>query len=145
MASAIDGIDHVGVVVSDMDQSIDFYSKHLGFLLLARYTPENGYHRETAYLKFPGRSEAKLELYSLVSPPPGEVTYERKIGMREIALKVTDVGEVVERLRTSGVEVLAEPTFSEASGLPDGSPVKRRTRAAVKAPDGVIIGLYNWG
>ena len=40
MASVIDGIDHVGVVVSDMDQSIDFYSKHLGFLLLARYTSE---------------------------------------------------------------------------------------------------------
>ena len=145
MASAIEGIDHVGVVVSDMDQSIDFYAKLLGFSLLAHYTPGNGYHRETAYLKFPGRSEAKLEFYSLVSPPPGEVTYERKIGMREIALKVTDAGEVVERLRTSGVEILSESTFLEAAGVPEGSPVKRRTGAAVKAPDGVIIGLYTWG
>ena len=145
MGSTIDGIDHVGVVVSDMDQSVDFYTKHLGFSLLARYIPENAYHRETAYLKFPGRSEAKLELYSLKSPPPGKVTYERKIGMREIALKVTDVGKIVERLRTSGVEVLTEPTFSEASGLPDSSPVKRKTRATVKAPDGVVIGLYRWG
>ncbi len=81
----------------------------------------------------------------MVSPPPGEVTYERKIGMREIALKVTDAGEVVERLRTSGVEILSESTISEAAGVPKGSPVKRRAGAAVKASDGVVIGLYTWG
>jgi len=35
--------------------------------------------------------------------------------------------------------------FSEAAGVPEGSPVKRRTGAAAKAPDGVVIGIYTWG
>ena len=144
MESTIDGIDHVGVVVSDMDQSVNFYSKNLGFSILARYVPGNSYHRETAYLKFPGNSNAKLELYSLKNAPKGEITYERKIGMREIALKVSDIGVIIEKLRSSGVEILTEPTFSEVSSLPEDSPVKRKTRAAIKAPDGVVIGLYSW-
>ena len=43
------------------------------------------------------------------------------------------------------VEVQTEPGFSEAPGLPEGSPVKRRTGATVKAPDGVVVGLYTLG
>jgi len=35
--------------------------------------------------------------------------------------------------------------INEAAGVPEGSPVKRRTGAAVKAPDRVVIGLYTWG
>jgi catechol 2,3-dioxygenase-like lactoylglutathione lyase family enzyme len=145
MAGKIEGIDHVGIVVSDMDRSIEFYTKLLGFSILARYKPKNAYHREMAYLRFPGQSGAKLEFYSLVDLPPGEVSYERRLGIREIALTVADVGEEIARLRKSGVEVLAEPAFSENPEVPEDSPVKRRTRGAVKAPDGVIIGLYSWG
>ncbi len=145
MENTIEGIDHVGVVVSDMDQTIEFYTKLLSFSLLARYKPGNAYHREMAYLKFPGQSDTKLELYSLVNLPQGEVSYERKIGMREIALRVADVGEEVARLRKAGVEVLSEPIFSKAPEVSEDSPVKQRIRAAIKAPDGVIIGLYSWG
>lgn len=140
----IQGIDHVGVVVSDMDRAIDFYARLLGFSLLARYKSESPYLREMAYLRFPGESEAKLELYTLVDAPQGEVSYERRIGMREIALRVSDVPGEIERLRKLGAEIMAEPYFSEAAALPQNSPVKRRTRAAIKGPDGVIIGLYNW-
>jgi catechol 2,3-dioxygenase-like lactoylglutathione lyase family enzyme len=141
----IQGIDHVGIVASDMDRAIDFYTSLLGFSLLARYKPKTTYHREMAYLRFPGASGAKMELYTLVAPPPGEPTYDYKIGMREIALTVGNVAEETDRLRKAGVEILAEPVRSEAPGVPEDSPVKRRTRAAIAAPDGVIIGLYNWG
>ncbi|HEY3305973.1 MAG TPA: VOC family protein [Candidatus Binatia bacterium] len=145
MASAIEGIDHVGVVASDMDRAIHFYTSLLGFSLLARYRPKTTYHREMAYLRFPGSSGAKLELYTLAQPPAGEPSYDYKLGMREIALRVQDVAREVERLRSAGIEILAEPVRSEAPGVPEDSPVKRRTRAAIKAPDGVIIGLYSWG
>jgi catechol 2,3-dioxygenase-like lactoylglutathione lyase family enzyme len=141
----IQGIDHVGIVAADMDRAIEFYTKLLGFSLLARYRPKTTYHREMAYLRFPGASEAKLELYTLVKPPPGEASYDYKLGLREIALTVGDVAEEAARLRKAGVEILAEPVRSEAPGVPEDSPVKRRTRAAIKAPDGVIIGLYSWG
>jgi catechol 2,3-dioxygenase-like lactoylglutathione lyase family enzyme len=144
MENQIEGIDHVGVVVSNMDQAIDFYTRHLGFSLLTRYQPQNPYQKEIAYLKFPGSSPVKLELYTLLDPPAGEVTYERRLGMREIALSVADVDAEIERLRKAGVEVLATPNFSEAPGVPATSPVKKRTRAAIKAPDGVIVGLYRW-
>lgn len=140
----IEAMDHVGVVVSDMDQAIDFYTRHFGFSLLARYKPKNPYQKEIAYLSFPGGSSVKLELYSLVDTPAGEISYERRIGIREIALRVADVSAEVARLRKAGVEILTEPNFAESDGVPEGSPVKRRTRAAIKAPDGVIIGLYCW-
>ncbi len=144
MASTIEGIDHVGVVAADMDRAIHFYTSLLGFSLLARYKPKTTYHREMAYLRFPGTSGAKLELYTLVNPPAGEPSYDYKLGLREIALRVDDVAREVERLRKAGVEILAEPARSEAPGVPEDSPVKRRTRAAIKAPDGVIVGLYTW-
>lgn len=145
MENQIEGIDHVGVVVSDMDRTIDFYTRLLGFSVLARYKPDSPYQKEIAYLNFPGGSDAKLELYALLRPPAGEVSYDRKIGMREIALRVADVEAELERLRRAGAEVVTEPNRSEAAGLPDHSQVKKRTRAAIKAPDGVIIGLYHWG
>ncbi|HEY2988466.1 MAG TPA: VOC family protein [Candidatus Binatia bacterium] len=145
MNDTIEGIDHVGIVASDMDRAIHFYTAHLGFSLLARYKPKTTYHREMAYLRFPGTSEAKIELYTLANPPAEAASYDYKLGVREIALKVRDVAREVERLRKSGVEILAEPVRSEAPGVAEDSPVKRRTRAAIKAPDGVIIGLYSWG
>jgi catechol 2,3-dioxygenase-like lactoylglutathione lyase family enzyme len=141
----IQGIDHVGIVASDMDRAINFYTSLLGFSLLARYKPKTTYHREMAYLRFPGTSEAKLEFYTLTNPPPGDPSYDYKLGIREIALTVNNVAQEIDRLRKAGVEILAEPVRSEAPGVPDDSPVKRRTRAAIKAPDGVIVGLYTWG
>jgi hypothetical protein len=78
--------------------------------LLARYQPKTTYHREMAYLRFPGTSGAKLELYTLAQPPAAEPSYDYKL-----------------------------------PGVAEDSPVKRRTRAAIKAPDGVIVGLYSWG
>src|SRR5712692_4859582 len=145
MESRIEGIDHVGVVVADMDRTIRFYTELLGFSVVARYQPESPYQKEIAYLQFPGKSGAKLELYSLRQLPSSEVSYERKVGMREIALRVADVKAELDRLRKAGAEVMAEPTFSEAEGLSSDSPVKKRMRGAIKAPDGVIIGLYHWG
>jgi catechol 2,3-dioxygenase-like lactoylglutathione lyase family enzyme len=145
MENSIQGIDHVGIVVQDMDRTIDFYTSLLGFTLLARYKPKTIYHREMAYLRFPGASGAKLEFYTLAAPPPGEPSYDYRIGVREIALTVGNVAEEIKRLRAAGVEILAEPAKSEAPGMPEDSPVKRRTRAAIKAPDGVIVGLYTWG
>jgi glyoxylase I family protein len=144
MANTIEGIDHVGVVASDMDRAIHFYTSLLGFSLLARYKPKTTYHREMAYLRFPGTSGAKLELYTLANPPAGEPSYDYKLGLRVLALRVKDVAEEIARLRSAGIEILAEPVRSEAPGVPEDSPVKRRTRAAIKAPDGVIVGLYTW-
>lgn len=144
MDSRIEGMDHVGIVVADMDQTIQFYQGMLGFSLIARYDPKSPYQKEIAYLKFPGNSNAKIELYSLKQSTAGDVSYERKIGMREIALTVADVRAELDRLRAAGAEVMAEPNTTEASGLPADSPVRRRTRAAIKAPDGVIVGLYQW-
>jgi lactoylglutathione lyase len=145
METKIEGIDHVGVVVADMDRTIRFYTELLGFSLLARYQPDSPYQKEIAYLEFPGNSGAKLELYSLNQVTPGEPSYERKVGMREIALRVSDVKTELERLRQAGAEVMSEPTFSEADTLSNDSPVRKRMRGAIKAPDGVIIGLYHWG
>ncbi len=134
----------MGIVVADMDQTIRFYRELLGFSLIARYDPNSPYQKEIAYQRFPETSGAKLELYSLKERPPGEVSYERKVGMREIALTVAHVDRELDRLRRAGAEIMSEPSTTEAQGAHPDSPVRRRTRAAIKAPDGVIVGLYHW-
>lgn len=125
----IDRIDHVGLVVSDLSKSIDFYTHLLGFQIIKE-------------LNFPGRKlvilargddkAAKLELLryeetDLDITVPSERTL---LGLRHIAFHVSNVAMTFERLNAEGVEMLPEPPFQQ----PDGPPI-----AFGFDPDGVLL------
>ena|ERR1700685_2742388 len=118
---------HTSIFVSDMDASIDFYTKKLGLQLLdgPLHYPGN------ADMAFVGASwDSYIELvYDLEDHPPYE------IGNRYEHLAVEVDGELsafVERLRAAGVKVIKEPKKS-----PGGS----RSIAFVEDPNGIPVEL----
>lgn len=68
-------LDHVGVMVRDLDATIDFYTKVVGLELKDRLTHTNGVI-QLAFLGFNGSHETEVELiqgYSDSLPPEGAV------------------------------------------------------------------------
>ncbi|MDF2924867.1 MAG: Glyoxalase/bleomycin resistance protein/dioxygenase [Paenibacillaceae bacterium] len=94
-------LEHVGVYVNDMDESIRFYTEVLGLQLAARKRLAN--QVELSFLSFPGSSNIELELIGRGTdgmPDNGIVHH--------IAFTVTDIGQEVERLKGLGVRMLDE-------------------------------------
>ncbi len=122
-------IDHTMIRVSDMDKSLDFYTRILGMKMLRKTDyPEGkftnafvGYHNED--------NGATLELtYNWQQTEP----YERGNAWGHMALKVADVRAASAYLKSEGVLFTKEP-----------SPMKHGTRviAFIKDPDGYPIEL----
>jgi lactoylglutathione lyase len=91
-------LEHIGVMVSDMDRSIQFYKDALGLELVGR-TPLNG--AELAFLSYPGTEHIQLELISRWRedlPARGNVDH--------IAFSVSDIDAEVERLKSLGIEMI---------------------------------------
>lgn len=113
---AIQRVTHVGVCVSDLERSIHFYRNRLGFQYLSRIhiageasdtlLALKGVDAHVAYLE---RDGFRLELLGFVSPrseplePPRRMNH---LGFTHLSLRVTDLDEMVERLRAEGVQVL---------------------------------------
>ena len=118
---------HTSIFVSDMDASIDFYTKKLGLQLLdgPLHYPGN------ADMAFVGASwDSYVELvYDLEDHPPYEIgnRYEH------LAVEVDgDLPAFVDRLRAEGVRVLKDPKKS-----PGGT----RWIAFVEDPNGIPVEL----
>ncbi|MGH7859648.1 MAG: VOC family protein [Candidatus Binatia bacterium] len=112
----IQRVTHVGVCVSDLERSIHFYRDLLGFQYLSRIhvTGEpsdtllalKGVDVHAAYLE---RDGFRLELLGFVSPPASPLEPPRRmnhLGFTHLSLRVTELNEMVERLRAQGVRVL---------------------------------------
>lgn len=68
-------LDHTGIMVTNIDQSIDFYEKVVGMKLKDRITHTNGVI-ELAFLGFKDEAETEIELiqgYSSDLPSEGKV------------------------------------------------------------------------
>ncbi|MGH7728459.1 MAG: VOC family protein [Vulcanimicrobiaceae bacterium] len=117
---------HTSIFVSDMDASLDFYTKKLGLKLLdgPLHYPGN------ADMAFVGADwNAYVELvFDLEDHPP----YQLGNRYEHLALEVDDLRATVERLRADGVKIIAEPKKS-----PGGS----RSLAFVEDPNGIPVEL----
>ncbi|MCA0753905.1 VOC family protein [Paenibacillus sp. N4] len=103
-------LDHVGVMVKDMEASIAFYTEKLGFELKGRLTHTNGVI-ELAFLGFGGADETDLELihgYNDSLPSEGKVHH--------FAITVPDVESEFTRLKEQGVTFIDK----EITTLPNG-------------------------
>lgn len=104
-------IEHVGVMVADMERSIAFYQDVVGMTLKDRLVHSNG-AMELAFLGFQQSSETELELiqgYNDRLPQEGKVHH--------IAFTVDDVEEEFARIKTLAVQLID----SEITTLPNGS------------------------
>jgi len=95
----IAGIHHVAIIASDYEKSKDFYTRILGFEVIA----ENYRAERQSYkldLAVPGGTQ--IELFSFPDPP-ARVAWPEAAGLRHLAFKVPDVGAALSELAAEGV------------------------------------------
>jgi catechol 2,3-dioxygenase-like lactoylglutathione lyase family enzyme len=117
----IRGIDHIELIVRDVDEFIAFFQQ-LGFQLLTR----TSHHGASAELQLPGPNQPIFEIH--------QVSGEENIGVNHIAFKVDNAQETYEELRSKGMTSLRTPNFVPATG---------RTTVNFRDPDGWRLQLVD--
>ncbi len=105
-------IDHVGVVVKDLETSIRFYTEVVGFTVKSRFTHTNGV-LQLAFLGFGDAEESEIELiqgYNDNLPTEGKVHH--------FAVTVDDVEAEYERVKRLNAAFV--PGFDTITTLPNG-------------------------
>jgi lactoylglutathione lyase len=114
---------HTRMRVSDMEQTIQFYTDVLGLEVLERKTSPRGSH--LAFLKVPN-SEELIELTSF--PPSGPVTVQEDL--IHLAFQVENLDDTIASLNAKGVKVTDGPTRTSSGSrfifidAPDGYEVE---------------------
>lgn len=122
-------IDHVEIVASDPERTIDFYVNILGFKIKNRIAVKMPPMSEVIYLKL---GDTALEIIAVDKPEPkSQSTWQ--VGYRGLALEVNDMSKAVAYLRDKGVIIAVEPV-----DLGDSF------RGEISDPDGLIIELRQW-
>ncbi len=101
-------IDHVGIAVPDLDAAIAFYESNYGMTVLHSETNEEQGVRE-AMIGYPANPGATV--VQLLAPLSPESTIAKFIdrsgpGLQQLALRVTDVEQVMEILKERGLRLL---------------------------------------
>jgi glyoxylase I family protein len=117
----IRGIDHIELIVRDVEEFVTFFQK-LGFQLLTR----TSHHGASAELQLPGPNQPIFEIH--------QVSGEENIGVNHIAFKVDNAQEAYTELQGKGVTNLRPPNFVAATG---------RTTVNFRDPDGWRLQLVD--
>ena len=122
-------IDHLEIVPSNAERTIDFYVNILGFKIRSRNEVKMPPMREVIYLEL---CDTVVEIISAVDLRlKSEVLWE--VGYRGIALEVEDMARAVDYLKGKGIAIAREP-----ADLGDSF------RGEIRDPDGLIIELRQW-
>lgn len=117
----IRSIDHIELIVRDVEEFVTFFQK-LGFELLMR----TGHHGAAAELKLPGENQTIFEIH--------QVGGEEVIGVNHIALRVDDAEAAYKEFQAKGVSFTRGPKYVDATG---------RTTVELRDPDGWRIQLVD--
>jgi methylmalonyl-CoA/ethylmalonyl-CoA epimerase len=102
------GLHHVGVAVTDLDESIKIYREAFGGELLHRETNE----REGLEAAFIRTGSGEVELMSAIreDSPVGKFLARRGPGLHHVAYAVDDIESALRQAKAAGVELIdAEP------------------------------------
>ena len=101
-------IHHVGVAVTDMDESIRLYTTTLGAELVHRTVSEKD-GLEAAFIKT-GDGEVELLRPTREETPVAKFLARRGPGLHHVAYAVTDIDRALDEARAAGLELIdAEP------------------------------------
>jgi methylmalonyl-CoA epimerase len=100
-------IDHIGIAVRSLDETLPFYTEQMGMKLLGREFVEHEKVRVAMLEAGPSRIE-------LLEPSSSDSTIARFLdkrgpGLHHVAMHVADLPAVVVRLKTVGAKLLGEP------------------------------------
>jgi catechol 2,3-dioxygenase-like lactoylglutathione lyase family enzyme len=115
----IRGIDHIELIVRDLDAYVGFLET-LGFELLTRTT----HHGGSVEMRMPGQDQPIFEIH--------QVGGEEVIGVNHIAFRVDDAEAAHAALGAAGVAVDEGPGFVPSTG---------RTTVNLRDPDGWRVQL----
>ena len=105
-ASLVNGLDHVGIAVVDLDASIEWYHDHLGMILVHEEVNDDQGIRE-AMLSVPGTT-AQIQLMAPLdeSSVIAKFLDKRGPGIQQLACRVGDLDALCRRLRSQGVRLV---------------------------------------
>ncbi|MFZ0371487.1 MAG: VOC family protein [Halobacillus sp.] len=100
-------LDHIGIAVRDIENSIDFYTNELGGTLIDRYRSEaEGVESEIAIIDIEGdRTELLMPTNNTTSPIARFIKQKGK-GVHHVAYHVGDLDQALKELETKGIRTL---------------------------------------
>ena len=150
----IRAIDHLNIVVSDLERSVRFYTEVLGFRKMkeARLEGEwidrvvglTGVRARVAYVVAPA-GEPRVELLCYDRPTGAAVPANSAAntpGLRHVALRVDDMDAMCARLQAAGVKLFHAPVKVPAGVVSHDAGEK--TLVYFLDPDGVILELAQY-
>lgn len=126
-------INHIAVVVDDMEKALSFWSDALGMdLQELRDVPAE--KSQVAFLPLPG---SEVELVQPTTDDSGIAKYlaKRGPGMHHICLEVDDIEGMMLQLKSKGVRLIHEEPRTAADG-------KRYAFIHPESTSGVLVELY---
>jgi len=103
----VTGIEHTAIASPDPERLAQWYVEHLGFVVNHRST--------TSRIHFVRASDGSmLEIIEADAPSPG-VSGMHDPGLRHLAIAVTDLASVYQRLKSAGVRFLTEPSTTRGN------------------------------
>jgi catechol 2,3-dioxygenase-like lactoylglutathione lyase family enzyme len=137
---------HTGLVVSDLERSLQLYRDTLGFEVVRTNDTDSeffgrllnvpGAHLLIAFLQPPGGGHL-IELIQYASPAGDKMEWQsNSVGAAHLAIEVDDLDAALPRLREKGVSVPGE-VMTVAEGQRAGVKV-----AYARDPDGIFLELF---
>ncbi len=150
----IESIDHVNIVVRDLEQMIAFYRDALGFVVTKQVRISgawidetvglNGVEADVVYLDLP--AGPRIELIHYDAPGGVEPSVENDphvFGLRHMAFRVTDIDALVEKLQSAGVEFQSEIKSVPDSQVTYSGGVRKRL-VYFRDPEGNLLELCEY-
>lgn len=128
-------IDHLAVVVSDMDAALGFWQTALGLTVEAREYNE----QEAVDIAFLPVGESRVELLKPTSEDSGIAKYlaKRGAGMHHLCLAVPDIEAAMQQIMDAGVELINETPRTREDGT-------RYAFVHPRSTGGVMVELYEY-
>lgn len=126
-------IDHIAVLVDDMEKSLAFWRDGLG-MELTHVEDVPAENSQVAFLPVGG---GEIELVKPTSNDSGLARYleKRGPGMHHICLEVDDIVEMLERLKEKGIQLINETPQTGLGG-------RKYAFIHPKSANGVMVELY---
>jgi catechol 2,3-dioxygenase-like lactoylglutathione lyase family enzyme len=150
----VQAIDHINIVVSDLERSVCFYTELLGLVETRRAHLEGrwiesivglkGVRADVVYIE-PPAGGMRIELLQYRAPlgkSLPENALPNTVGLRHIALRVRDIHEVCNRLEAAGVELVGPPVEVPSGVVSHDAGDK--VLCYFHDPDGVILELAEY-
>lgn len=145
--------EHVGMIVSDIDKSIDFYINCFGFKLLKK-TDFNAYLYKGNDILELMQCERSAKKKGLSDLPDADMLLSGPPGISHIGFRVDDLNKAIERVKGHGGQLVEpteifSPTYEYTADVedeklkraikPKGKPFMRI--AVLADPDGILLEL----